>query len=566
MIQTNCANCDSALAPTEARFCVDCGVPVPEAWAPASAVSGDSLVEELRAGLAPTYLIEGELGRGGMAVVLRAVDAELGRRVALKVLPPRLALNEDLAARFLREAQVTASLDHAGIMPVYSVGRAGRTPYFAMKLIDGVTLDDVITAHGPMPVTAVLHVLRETAAALAYAHEHGVIHRDVKSGNIMLDRDGRVVVMDFGIARAVEEAALATRSTVVGTPHYMSPEQCAGRRVGPPCDQYALGVVAFQMLAGVVPFDADSLPAIIQHHLSTPAPDVCDLRPDAPPALGQIVRRLLAKKPGRRYATTAAVLAAVDAVPCPDGDRRLGAEIVRSLARGEAAGDLARAALHAAPTVPPAPARARGFRADLSRRLREAGESMRALAAGLRSWRPPHPHLVGAVAAIAAGLVLATATSVWAWRESADPSADLRRGASLYADGRRSEARAVFDAVVREHPSLALPHVYLGRIAREEGDDRSARRELQTATDLAPASATAARELGAVHLVAGRYDLARRAYARAVALDPSDRMARGYLGCSLARLGHAAEARRALREAGPGGWSGCGAVRQQQRR
>jgi predicted Ser/Thr protein kinase len=314
---TICAKCGTR-AKRSARYCLQCGTALVDPGAATMVLEDEQLsplLGALRRELGREYTVEKELGRGGMSVVFKALDLELGRAVALKVLPPELALSNALADRFKREAKLAASLDHPNIIPIYRVGQAGGLLYFSMKLIEGRGLDDMVETQGPLPVPVVLQVLRSAARALAYAHERGIVHRDIKSANILIDHDGRVLVSDFGIARAIDDPTVTATGTVVGTPYFMSPEQCAARRIGPQSDQYSLGVVAFQLLAGLVPFHAETLPGIMHHHFYTPVPDVSQARPDAPPELVDVMRRLLAKRPEHRYATTQAMTEAIDAIP-----------------------------------------------------------------------------------------------------------------------------------------------------------------------------------------------------------------------------------------------------------
>src|SRR5687768_17853298 len=280
----SCGQCGKEVA-EGARFCVHCGCKVPDPHAQTILVEDDEsdvLLRNLGRELADDYKIERELGRGGMAIVYEAVDVHLGRRVALKVLPPEMAMRKSMAERFKREAKMAAALDHPNIVPVYRVGQSGGLLYIAMKFIKGRPLDSILETQGPLQIPVVLTILRAAASALAYAHERGIVHRDVKSANIMIDTDGRAVVSDFGIARAVEDPTITATGTVVGTPYFMSPEQCAARRIGPQSDQYSLGVVAFQMLTGSVPFQAESLPGIMHHHFYTQVPDVTTARLDVP--------------------------------------------------------------------------------------------------------------------------------------------------------------------------------------------------------------------------------------------------------------------------------------------
>jgi hypothetical protein len=297
----------------------------------------DALLQLARMELADDYDVEREVGRGGMGVVFRAIELQLRRPVALKVLPPELALGPSVVERFEREAQMAAALDHPNIIPIYRVGQTPSLLYLAMKHVEGRALDSVIATQGALPVPVVLLVMRAVTSALSYAHEHGIVHRDVKGGNILIDRDGRVIVTDFGVARAIENASMTTTGSVIGTPYFMSPEQCAGKLALPQSDQYSLGVVAFQMLTGTVPFHADTLAAIMHHHFFTPVPDVSVARHDVPTELVAILDRVLAKDPDRRFATTREMRIAIEAVPLSEADRLAGESMLRELAQGSTA-------------------------------------------------------------------------------------------------------------------------------------------------------------------------------------------------------------------------------------
>jgi serine/threonine protein kinase len=324
-------------APDGARYCLHCGTPVADPGAMTQLLEDDEALAELRSVqriLTGEFEVERELGRGAMAIVFKAYEAALNRHVALKVLPPSAPVGRAVAERFKREARLAASLDHPNIIPVYRVGQVGATHFIAMKYVEGIGLDDILAAQGPLPIPVVIQVLRATASALAYAHARGIVHRDVKGANIIIDRDGRVMVTDFGIARATEDASLTATGSVMGTPYYMSPEQCAARRIGPQSDQYSLGVLAFQMLTGDVPFNAETLPGIMHHHFYTPVPDIRVARPDVPSALLGIVNRVLAKKPENRYASTESMVKAIEGVPFTPQDRNAGDDILRNLARG----------------------------------------------------------------------------------------------------------------------------------------------------------------------------------------------------------------------------------------
>ncbi|HEX8849301.1 MAG TPA: serine/threonine-protein kinase, partial [Gemmatimonadaceae bacterium] len=388
-----CGRCSSAV-PENAKFCLECGTAIGDPFAQTSIIEEDEslvLLRSLQRSLAGEFDVECEVGRGAMAIVYRATEVELGRRVALKVLPPSAPVGKAVAERFKREARLAASLDHPNIIPVYRVGQVGATHFIAMRFVDGKGLDDIIAAQGPLPIGVVIHILRGATSALAYAHGSGIVHRDVKSGNIMVDREGRVMVADFGIARAAEDASLTATGSVVGTPYYMSPEQCAARRIGPQSDQYSLGVVAFQMLTGNVPFNAETLPGIMHHHFYTPVPDLRVARPDVPPALFDIVMRSLAKKPENRFATTDAMLEAIEAVPFDGESKLLGEDALRALARGAALTLIHAGAL---PPLQPirrtptdsVPALAGTQGATRRRRVALVGAAGGALAAALVAW------------------------------------------------------------------------------------------------------------------------------------------------------------------------------------
>jgi hypothetical protein len=333
-----CERCGGALAgPTDATLPLDRATPPPPPEGP--------LLLLARRELADDYDVEREVGRGGMAVVYRAKERALHRPVALKVLPPELALGASVVDRFKREAQMAASLDHPNIIPVYRVGQSGSLLYLAMRFVEGRALDAIIATQGALPVPVVVLVLRAAGTALTYAHEHGIVHRDIKGGNILVDRDGRVIVTDFGVARAVESASVTVSGSMIGTPYFMSPEQCAGKVAGPQSDQYSLGVVAFQMLTGTVPFQAETLAAIMHHHFFTPVPDVSVARGDVPPELAAVLARVLTKDPAHRYPTTRDMLAAIEAIPLSDTDRRDGEAMLRELANGSPVRTVATAAL-----------------------------------------------------------------------------------------------------------------------------------------------------------------------------------------------------------------------------
>jgi len=272
----------------------------------------------LQTALAGRYSLERELGRGGMGIVYLARDVALDRLVALKLLPPRLADDPVLRDRFLREARTAAKLSHPNIVPIFAVEEAGDFVFFVMAYVDGETLGQRVRTRGPMPPSELARVLREVAWGLAYAHAQGVVHRDVKADNILLERgSGRALVADFGIARVAQAGGMTGSGEVLGTAEYMSPEQASGEEVDGRSDIYSLGVVAFYALAGRLPFEGATVGALLAKHITQPAPTVSDMCEGVPSRLAQAVDRCLAKDPGQRYATgedlAEAVAAAIDA-------------------------------------------------------------------------------------------------------------------------------------------------------------------------------------------------------------------------------------------------------------
>ncbi|HEX9488145.1 MAG TPA: serine/threonine-protein kinase [Gemmatimonadales bacterium] len=269
---------------------------------PVRRVEHNAQIDALRQATLGEYEILAELGRGGMATVFLAHDLALDRKVAIKVLAPALLLmGEGMVERFKREARTAAALSHPHIIPIYAVKESEHVLYFVMKYVQGRALDTVIRDVGTLPIPMAQTILAQVGDALGYAHRHGVIHRDIKSSNIMLDEDGWAVVTDFGIAKVVQAAGLTMTGVTVGTPTYMSPEQCETREVTGASDQYSLGVVAYEMLSGRLPFKGDSTMAVMYAHFNERPRPVAELRPDCPPNLGAGVMRMLEKDPARRW-------------------------------------------------------------------------------------------------------------------------------------------------------------------------------------------------------------------------------------------------------------------------
>src|SRR6266550_80540 len=257
--------------------------------------------------LAGRYSIERELGRGGMGIGLLARDVALDRPFAIKLLPPHLAARPDERDRFLQEARTAAGLAHPNIVPIHLVEARGDLVFFVMGFVDGETLRDRVERAGPLPPRLATKLIQEVAWALGAAHQRGVIHRDVKPDNIMIERaTERAVVTDFGIAlgsRAGKAESPAGGGAITGTARYMSPEQACGEPVDARSDLYSLGATFFYALTGRAPFEAANLPAILTKHVYETAPLVQALRPEVPAKLAGLVDRLLRKAPAERFQT-----------------------------------------------------------------------------------------------------------------------------------------------------------------------------------------------------------------------------------------------------------------------
>lgn len=266
------------------------------------------------------YEIISELGRGGMATVYRAHDPRFGRDVAIKVLPQSFTQNPNLVARFEREAQTIAALDHPAIVPVYDFGEQEGQRYLVMRLMTGGSLKGRIRAN-PFSIEQILPILRRVGAALEHAHQQGVVHRDLKPDNILFDQYEDAYLADFGIAH-LSRSSMTITGARIGTPTYMSPEQLTGEvALDGRSDIYSLGIVLFEMLTGNPPFRADTPAQVMMKHVSEPVPHILDLKPDLPADVEAIISRALAKDREQRYESAAELVAAVTRLVDPEPDQ-----------------------------------------------------------------------------------------------------------------------------------------------------------------------------------------------------------------------------------------------------
>ena len=308
--------------------------------------------------IADRYELEELVGTGGMSTVFRAHDVQLDRRVAIKILHERYADDPEYLERFRREARAVAQLSHPNIVTVIDRGDDGGRQYIVFEHVEGENLKELVQRTGRLPVRRALELVLPVADGLAFAHAHGLVHRDVKPQNVLLSREGEVKVTDFGIARSLDvEHGVTQTGTVVGTSEYLAPEQASGRPVSAATDVYSLGVVLWELLAGDVPFTGENFVAVALRHLNEPPPSLRDRRPDVSPRLDAAVERALAKDPDRRFPSMAALakelracLAAADGETPAEDDSALTLITPRP------------------PTHAPAPARVRPRHASRSRR------------------------------------------------------------------------------------------------------------------------------------------------------------------------------------------------------
>ena len=303
MNHLECSRCGSSLQHA-GRFCSTCGEPrLP-------------LTRRLQDALGSNYELIGELGRGGAAVVYSVRDKGLGRYLAVKVMHPELMMSHSVVERFRREARYVAQLDHPNILSVVFSSEESGLVYYAMPRIRGKTLAKYLDQLGQLPVQGSLSILGQVADGLNHAHKHGVVHRDVKPSNIMIEENGHALILDFGVAKALWDGGmhLSASGEIIGSPRYMSAEQASGSStIDHRTDIYSWGVVGFHMFAGRAPFDDDSIQAILYKQRSVEPPDLRTLRPDIPEDISTVIHRCLEKNPARRWGS---ILDAARAAGC----------------------------------------------------------------------------------------------------------------------------------------------------------------------------------------------------------------------------------------------------------
>jgi Protein kinase domain len=530
----------------------------------------DTLLPVLQEATAGDYEILGELGRGGMAAVYLATDVALNRKVAIKTMLPELTSRQSMVARFKREAQMAAGLSHPHIVQIFTVKQTPKIVFFVMKFIEGRSLDSIIAEHGAMDLEMARLIMQQAGSALSFAHHRGVVHRDVKPANIMIDENGWAVVTDFGIAKVDDGNNLTATGTTVGTPDYMAPEQFHAKPLTGAADQYSLGIVAYQMLSGKKPFNGTTLAEIITQHLFSDPPDIRTERPDLPPAVSDALVRMLAKDPAHRFPDLDSAIVGLGAPDPVRVDEARGRLMSYARAGGAKAPRLSvplspvpmTGARPSAPTtvmrnsVPPKPAAsgdvtaARPVAARGATPVPDTRESTTPRKSRAWLW------------AAAALIVVAVPSGIFAYRYGAqralpENNASLQRGMQLWQQGQSAGALMQFNAAAAEMPTSALPHVYLARLARERGDLPAAAAEATNAARLEPNNAIALRELGLVLYARGNYRAARNFLVRSIKANPADKASMGWLACTFRKLGNTTEAALWADRAGPGVWQSC---------
>ena len=467
----------------------------------------DTLLPQVIEATAGEYEILGELGRGGMAAVYLANDLSLNRKVAIKTMLPELIGKGQMVQRFKREAQMAGGLSHPHIVQIHSVKQTKQIVYFVMKYIEGRSLGSIIEERGALDLDSARLIMQQAGSALSFAHHRGIIHRDVKPANIMIDENGWAIVTDFGIAKQDTHQLTAT-GQAVGTPHYMSPEQFGDKPITPSSDQYALGIVAYEMLTGQKPFGGTTFAEIITQQLFKDPPDIRTARPDLPEAAASTVARMLHKDSAQRFPDLDAAIAAFGQPQNVDVVRGQLTALARS---GQ------RKSMRLSVPMSPIPMTRPSVKTTLVNTGDEKATPRVAPAA-------PAP-----VPKRKSGIWIVTAVF----------------------------ALIVVGAVVVPRMRRAPAGVSPARAALARGDLDLARDEALKAVQRAPRNAAALKELGAVMVARNDYESARRFFIRALEVDPTDKFAMGWLSCSLWKLGVKDRAQRFSERAGPGDWSNC---------
>ena len=372
-----CSRCQATNIPGDAVVCPNCGGTLISDEAPRPPMP-EELERALKRDLGGQFQINELLGRGGMSLVYLAYEIQLNRPVALKVLPLQLAYGPDAVERFEREAKIAAALDHPHIVPIYRVGATGTFLWYSMKRVKGRSLAEILEQSGTLTLEETLGILEQAGSALQYAHRHGVVHRDVKPANIMIEESGWVLVCDFGVAKAFGNVGLTQSGSSLGTPRYMAPEQFERASVDGSSDQYSLAIVTYECLSGAPPFTGDSYGELVRKHLLETAPRITDKRPDVPAHVADALQKGLAKKPNERFRDVAEFVHALGGRAVPKAPPAFATPSSPAAKRKES-----RVVVPSPPTVPLATIRHRG----VVRWTLRGGVLAGLVVAGLLAWK-----------------------------------------------------------------------------------------------------------------------------------------------------------------------------------
>ena len=378
------------------------------------------------------YRLERKLGGGGMADVWLAEDQELGRKVAIKMLHDRYANDTQFVERFRREATHAAGLSHPNVVSIFDRGEAGGSYFIVMEYVEGRTLKELIVTRGPCPVPVAISYVRQVLAALRYAHRNGIVHRDIKPHNVLVDHEGRVKVADFGIARA-GSSQMTEAGSIIGTAQYLSPEQARGAPVDESSDLYSTGILLFELLTGKVPFTGETPVEIAMKHLSQVPPAPSSIRSEVPHDLDLVVLRALAKEPADRYRSAKEMDRDLELVGRGDAVGPETEEAATMVLRGESTAET---------SVQPRPA---GYGGD---------ERYRAYEGQVKTGRAWWPWLVAAAAAIALGI------GGWLLYDNIRDQIDANEpvAVNIYTGILEQKAVALIDADGFEHNVRRLPN------------------------------------------------------------------------------------------------------------
>ena len=522
-----CPVCNVTYPETE-RFCPKDGTAL--AW------QSGTRTDLVGSVIAERYHVLKLLGTGGMGRVYLAEHVKMGRQCAMKVLHPAMAGDADAIGRFNREAANASRIDHPNVAAIYDFGEtADGLLYLAMQYIEGQTLTQILHSDGALAPLRACEIIRQAGEGLYAAHAMGIVHRDFKPDNIIVSAgpDGveSVKVIDFGIAKAVAETERGVTRTgiVVGTPEYMSPEQLAGEPVDGRSDLYSLALVAFNMLTGDLPFPEASTGTLVVMRLTQAPRTLAAVRPDVawPNELQAVMSKALERQPDMRQASTRDFAHALHAAAALMPTRSLYVKRTRALEITSDESTLTQ--IVNPPANPGAPQHSASRRPRLTWTIATAvALSLAVIGLGSR------------------GII-----------QRARGSSALREGIAAYHEGRNDVARARFLTASQHVPNDPMPHVYLSRLAREASNLTIANDEAVQAVRLGPTNGAALRELATTLYAMQNFNAARAFYTRAIAVDPADRSAQGYLGCSLIQLGRVDEGRRWIQRAGSGTWSSC---------